>query len=1603
MNLVSLILLSCSQEVQTETKELSPEEKYIQAVKEGGTLLELKITEGERLANVFTKDDGERGSALFLIYSYEGYYLKQINNRSEKFRSLISIREYQEGEETLFLAHVLDDNDKQKLILVKNGPFEQSNAFNDIDYGTDYGANAQNRSWVGTNDDGMQIVFFESKFFYGPTVKKIYDVEPTPDQVTVQYKINYKKSGVGTNLYDSRPKWQLLDTRWIYTAKKAKETVIVIDHAQKGSFSSISAAQSFGEEKRLVFSGKKGKDTYVVSISGIAAEKEYIENGPYASVTTNRGKIAVHKYSKNPQYVAKETNNVDGKSVSSYKLVFIRTEHNWVSSPSYKEIRLKSDITLHEPVAEAKTDAGTLMLRGTMAGPVVKSISSLQPAFSQEKITYVATYPEGEQVVVINEDVGKKYKEIKALKTTQTTAIPYYIAKTESVVDEKPVRQEHVVLHTKESAKVDSIQTIMTRKNDGIVWLSSVDGQNVVGIDTTVGERFEKISKIYLTERDVLWYTASANEKQHMVVETDKSRPYTQISKPRFTNVSHHILYSGRQKTEAQSEDGLATFKDYIVLNTEDISSFLHSPEDTGGVRKLDGGQSGPELFVVPKSDAYYYKAQSDTNFYVGWDKEKWGPFDQVSSIKLLPDASGIAYITKKEEKDAVQVNGERHKEYDSVRSLGFTKDKKYVRYQAQQEKTQFQIVNKEEYLSVKDEKLNRNQDIFVYQGKKENGWVQVINYQASEASNALSKARFTPDGYGVEVVATTEKGKHLLHKFHERDFTSEETYQDVYDRKRYYLPYGQAPKLMLSDVANVYHLYYIDDEGERRKVEFPELKERSFLATGRSTERIENGWIIEKIEGNQIFIPNGPSERDVEKLNESYRNSVFVLPLYAPYSYGAREKNRGEVFEKRFYKELSNEQFTKNRKLILRSEESGGFRLVFEGSRTGVYGNIGKKYIFHHAENDKDWLVFTAYNAKRTRYADRQFVITNNVAETQNLGYASQISFVKWTDLSNRNEHTIQWEGPGFVAVGDQRYDAVRKVGISPNLEHLNYVASKDGFEFIYHKTKAQPAYKSIRDYSLNGPNDDAAYIGEHVVSRPDNIQQADVVKLDKSIFHVVQGESKSNWYDSIKYFLSGDDINTASFVAKRNGLWNVYRGTEAESPGFDAIEWFHRTEDKKIHYLGRDRDGWHERHDGKETRLVSTILPLPPHNNPEGWQTVNGAYNQALINEKGEFAYLAVNNGDETFYYKNQSYGPEHDIKQFWMFRHGEEEKKEEVFAMLQERKDSTQVLVVDGDESEPFNRIQTEPAFIAATGSLYTHVDQSQIAKKRLDELFEANKDLKRLIEEGDDEELDEYITVKKIQLPHKEALINGVKNVIEANSIVLLEVQESGPICKITDRSAQYIYHSGERGPDFDNYSQAIWGPSLEESRYIYTQEEDGLTASYLGSTEKLLGPFDRGTLTRDNIADQDVFVLVESINHANTLYVNEQKVSSADKILELSDYGSELYIQSRKNNDLIVNLGSKIYDATGFLPASKIERDGTTFELLLRRDRDEFSFQHYDETSEGADMMWDLSAKVSEDQISWSWLDGEIDYETATISITEKALSIAITEDPLADR
>ena len=620
--------------------------------------------------------------------------------------------------------------------------------------------------------------------------------------------------------------------------------------------------------------------------------------------------------------------------------------------------------------------------------------------------------------------------------------------------------------------------------------------------------------------------------------------------------------------------------------------------------------------------------------------------------------------------------------------------------------------------------------------------------------------------------------------------------------------------------------------------------------------------------------------------------------------------------------------------------------------------------------------------------------MVSNNKGETQSFGYFNRVRFQEWTPLSKLGEHTIVWSGPNFVAVGENKYDDVRKVGISPNLEHLNYVASKDNFEFIYHKKTEGKKYKSIKDYSLRGSNDDATYIGEHILSKADDgVQKVDLVPQERSIFHVVQGENLSDWYEAIEYFQPKDTIEEASFIAKRKGLWEVYKGKKSISTPFHEITWFNRSEDEKIHYMGRDRTGWHEFHDGKKTRSVSTLLPLPVYDVPKNWKSLIGTV-EALVNENGDFIYSATKDHDEVIYHKDKEYKPVHDTQKIWVFEYGKKEKKDEVMLLLQETKDNLKFLVQGDQTSELFEVIEQEPMIVPSTGDVYVVVYRGELSNQKLTEMLKDNDLAKEALLNQNYKALKEELKIKNLTYPFKSALLHNTKTMLDGDSIQLLEVQESGPICEITMLDEKFIYHSGDKGPKYDELKKFIWGDSLATSRYIYNKKEKGTPVSYfLGSTTKLLGPYDSARLVHKEVQGKNAFVFLGVKNHLEELFIDEKKISSNYKIKNVMEYGKDLVVRQYGLNTQFDSLADQPYSRLKHLESSNIEVEGTSFGLLLKKEQDVYNLQFNDKISDKSDLLWDIRSNVEDLDIVWTWLSGEIDYNGALVQVYEKSLRI----------
>ena len=1144
--------------------------------------------------------------------------------------------------------------------------------------------------------------------------------------------------------------------------------------------------------------------------------------------------------------------------------------------------------------------------------------------------------------------------------------------------------------------------------------MASQRESSIVGINTKLDKAYEAISRINLSPDETLWYDGVQSEMKHRVIETKHSRGYVALSPPKYSSVSFDILYSARVEQPTTIEDGVSTFTDYVSKDNEDISNFSHSPEDSRTASSLRSGKDLPSIRLARSNDSFYYLASSDAQKFVGLNNSKWGPFNSISQSQFTPKEDGLVYAAEKTERWAVHENETRGQEFDQISRLRFTLDSLFVRYEAKQEKESFAIVNKEVYQSVSDEKLNPNRDLFIYQGKKSDKWHQVIQYEESEAQKSLSKAVFTPDGHGVETIAKSSSGSHLLYKHYDKSYQRGGAYSKASTSVMKYLPYTNS---FTAEISEEYpdSIVLKDREGTLLDLSGLEnVKEKLFLALGYSSDSPRNAWLIKEVKDGRLVLHNTPTQKE---LNKALRRNVkaFVLPVHAPFTYRATKgKDYGLVFEENHYKELRDEQFTINRNLVMRGKVVGGYRLVFEGARTKTFPMISSQLYFHPSLSSEEWVAIKTFDSSKTRSANSQLVLTNKTGEVNELGYASSSSFTSWTDLSANGEHTVVWSGSEengkrFEAVGPRRFDAVRKVGISPNLQHLNFVASKDGMEFVYHKQTDHTKYGQIREYTVAGPEDNANYIGRHVLSRDDGSQVKDVITSSRFIERVSNGEQQTSWFERIHSIQADASLADTSFVGYRDGFWSVYAGNTSLGETYESIEWYIKANNEH-HFIGKKSDGWHEIHNMKSVKVSESILPIPTLSKSElsGLTEISGqSVPAAYVTPEGQFLYMSKDGMNEKIHIPGESDESVRTVLGIWALTNSEGNN---TYVFMSEQRDGQKYLHLDGLQSEPFDLLTESPNLIEETGEVFSIVNRNSQENKRFDALQKNDVTLQELNSQTESQsELDDYLSLNNILRPQPVALLKNTMTEVSGLNITLLEAKSKGVVCSVQQSNSHVIYHSGVLSESFDTLlSGAYWGETLTDSRFLVGKEEDPFSNQYLFSKTSLLGPFESATLEHYPMNEQILHVVEAKNHHQSTLYINEVESGSADSFAKLSQEGRTAYLRQYDDiynfkkyqfNGTVQTLGDNDFAFLKTFSDYSVDIDDAKYSLMLRLVNDKITLQHGTTVSEIADLAWDLQVEQGDETIQWSWLDGDIDYESAKVSIKVSTLSIPTSTEP----
>ena len=1528
-----LLLLACSNgpEVNTETP-LTPDEVYQQQTQAGGELFKLDIAKGERLLDITTSRlEENRSRSLYLIGSYKGMTFLHLNKSSEPFAKVLGTKIIEKsGMAPEYLAIVQNKDGMHQLIHVANGEYATSKAYNQVRFGAKYGDDGRSYAYVGTkiNKDSKgrksskeRVIFFDGDFDYGPIGSRVSGVSATPDEKTVEYRLG-KGWAVGKEKYKTEPQWHNLSKFWMYTAKSGKGFEIVAEYKFKAAFDSL-ANQKMVSDKRLLMTAVKDKEHYVLVLSGEQSETMYAAQGPFSDILSNRRRPIYHQDTELPYFAVQNTSKeeVDGKERTKkvQKLLMMKKDYSWHLSSAYDRVALQREVYKKGPLAIANTTDGQVVLRGSAAGPEVRRVVSLQSAFDGDKVIYIGNGEES-QAVHVNEEAGKSYKTVRNLSKTKGSDAPYYIGVNDNG---EAGKTEEVILNKETSKPVAKVTTLRLRKSDHLVWLANQGEGQLVGIDTTLGEVFPKIMGINLTAKEALWYDAKNEDSLYRVLETTKSRAYARLSRPMFTSISSSLYYHGRVLDQSGE---FASAKDYIVVGTKDIADFAHSASDSATDRKLVQGSGSPSLYTVRGSDSVYFTASSNDSFYAGLDTEKWGPFDAVTKPLVFPKETKLAYTAMKGETWAVQVNGDRHDDLTRINRLRFSLDGINVRYEAALEKQSLAYVGKERYLKVGNEKLNRNKDIFTYQGQREAGWKVYFNYEAGEAYDKLSSTTWTPDGYGIELVGTKGSSQHLIQRLHEKAHTKHKGYARASTAKRYTLPYTSkygVPYLKLNKDGKTYSITdrpsrandfdptsWTDKEGNTLTLPSYDKREKVYLSIDSSFRGNRYAWIIEKIEDGKITLLNGPTEDFLAKAQRSSSLKVHVKPLFPPFTYAATKgKKGGTVHNTNFYTRFSGQEFTSNRRFRARGTDSEGDRIIVDEKRTAAFPKLQSYLIPKWDENADDTFAIKARDGLKSS-AQAQWVISDYTCEVTELGYVDRLKSGEWTDWSSKGQHTVSWKGvindTKFEAVAKEKYKYVRNLGVASN-GALYYIGNKHSLESLFidgshpdtDKDGSSDWYLRIRDFTmLDGAV--PSYIGRHKYSAKNN--RINVHKTDYNLERLVIGDGVSPWVDEITARVPGTSIDSTVYVALQDNYWKVFRGAEALSDGYEAIGWFSgKTSDGSYHYLGLKSDGWHEVHNGSESRVVESILPLPEVSGASGWAPVDQDYwrvdgtlqapssftqycsaNQrsialmknghcpaghartnknsclplapcagdkmpkVLVNSDGEFLYKAQQNDDEVVVYNTLVTEPAYRIDSAWLLDGGAR------FVHSSSLRPKSKVanpknLFVDGKSVIAYTTLTRAPVFDGVNKKVYSIVS---VSIPKLEDKIDWMKIVEHRVDvvdgivarSGDPAALQSYLAANQLAYPYEIKLIEDA-TVVDQGS--LIDAQGNTPrISVVTNQAGQHIYHSGNKSNDFEAYAgSAIWKDTLANSRYLYNHTVNGSTQSFVGSADKVLGPFE----------------------------------------------------------------------------------------------------------------------------------------------------------------
>ncbi len=1555
----------------------------------------LNAAKSERLARIFHDSSEEHASAVYEVRGSDGIRLIRGTTTSPNVAKLISIEFFGDGDVNYWAHAQVDDG--QVLLVGTPSTIVQSPIFmskgTSVAYGPSQTLSATTIELAAEEKRGIDaaVMFWDGQAFsVGPRGRSVRSLEATPDGKAVQYQLRQSRwrYAVDTFLFTGEPAWFDLEgtDRWAHGGPHEDGFTVFVDHVPGETYDRVRDLHLDPDKDQLLYQGQKDKQWFFVMESRAEGNTESTTLGPYKDLDRRFR----HHAKTNHAYGIARTD--DGS-----RLIVGTDGNNASHSDEFSRISMARFETLTNPVAVATADSSNRVLIGTNAGEPYDSISRLSAANEDKTVAYIGTSEAGERVV-LGTEAQRQFEKISFYQLSTPSERPVYVGES---------NEQFFAMHEGSASEgLGRFSFLRTRSQDRTYWQAEKGESEVVGFNNSAGKAFDSIVRVGITpterakspdspapvSKHTVWYDGKRGDRFHRTIETNESPAFDALGPVVLTNQSFDIVYAARNSSleskEVQEGEETRTVEsvkvtDLVSRNGSTLASFGRTmAADSAGKRFL--GNSTTDLAIpraIPNTDNVYYTANADEGVNVGFNDRVDGPFVDVAELKPRPTGADVAYFAQKGEQWAVQEGAARGTELDRMTGrLSFTPDGEQVYYSGKLADVSYTFVGSEQYLSVRDMKLNRNKDLLVYRGEREDGWRQVVAGTHSNPFATLGNASFTDDGYGVYSSATgADDSVSFLLKRHAKAFVADGKWARTGSIAEYHNPIVGGTLQRDSDTGN-YRI--LDAAGEAHDLSaLTDLAEVPlFVAMKRDGRPIARAWLVDSVADGQLTLNAGPEAEALERLQQGWKaEKAFLLPLYSPYAYSARDgRSDGMVYQSNHYDRWNAKGFTENDRFYAIGRKADQEYFVIAETRTEPFYRISD--LIWNPESPEDDKVALAI---RTDADSKGYVLTSASAETRSLGLADSASGASWTQPHVASGiNTLVWtgsqSGSSFRAVDERRYDAVRDVEVSEESGDLSYVGTRNALHSVYARGEHGPWYNAIRLYGVHERSGTVSYVGDHVYARA-----ADPVRImgegERHLSRLHVGDELGPFVDDIKHVYGGSTLENTVWSQKIDGHWTLKEGEKNASKAYRDIAYVHRvvedaeSEDVSYHFMARTDDHWVEVHDRREGNCVDAIVEGPSVASlPDGLTAVSrdqyGSADKTVVaDSEGRFDYRGLVDSKHVFVRKGDAHPPVSTVTTTWY------PNDDKMVAYGAKQGEDGVVLVVDGSVSSVYASFQ-DPVYSKSAGELYT---VATLIKED---------------EPADDCSRQEACESGASAFEPSTAILIGARESLRAGEFKYIEGGEHGLglMAEVADGWRAWV--NGEMGPVMDGVASPapVYGETLRDTRYVGEYGDNVHVMSY----KKITAPLDAVTkLERVGEADgrfkfdEEDFMYEGRSGHTERLYVADRLVGLAEDIRSpVYEFDHDVIFEQVDANAVEQAGGPVVYDAVdaeslfgGHILA--LSRDGHT-----QLDAGALKTAH-------RTVIWDVKAKEvppkSERQktsYEVSWVSGILDRSAATVSV-----------------